>query len=150
MEPYNFSFIDNTIAGSGIPTIIENIDFYLDENIEYVISLTPQKPLISKYQNKIKFIHYPVLSIPSDKIIEDYIIKMSKIKDDQKKAVVHCQYGQERTGLFLAIYLMEFERYSSIDAIEMIRKKRPGSLLSTATTNFVMNYKIKSTNRHHK
>ena len=50
-----------------------------------------------------------------------------KAKENKEKVVIHCQFGQERTGIMLVIYLMEFKgfnviRFRIICLIEMSKR----------------------------
>ncbi len=44
--------------------------------------------------------------------------------------MVHCAAGIGRTGTILACYLIKYKKNSAKDAIEKVRKKRPGSIQS--------------------
>ena len=44
-RPYNFSWvIDGLLAGSGLPGEPAHVQYYLDENIDILVSLTEWKP----------------------------------------------------------------------------------------------------------
>ncbi|HSB50301.1 MAG TPA: dual specificity protein phosphatase family protein, partial [Nitrosopumilaceae archaeon] len=44
--------------------------------------------------------------------------------------MVHCAAGMGRAGTVLACYLVKYHKYSAKDAIEKLRKERPGSIQS--------------------
>jgi protein tyrosine/serine phosphatase len=59
----------------------------------------------------IRFVHIPVSgwSPPADDQVAQFL---SLFKDDpQQKIFVHCRFGDDRTGVFIAVYRMAFERW---------------------------------------
>jgi atypical dual specificity phosphatase len=44
--------------------------------------------------------------------------------------MVHCAAGVGRTGTILACYLIKYHNFSVKDAIDKVRKERPGSIQS--------------------
>ena len=44
--------------------------------------------------------------------------------------MVHCLAGLGRTGTLLACYLIKYESMSADDAVQKVRKERPGSIQS--------------------
>lgn len=127
------------MAGSAQPHQVEEIEQYYSDGIRHIISLTPNKPLVSKYMDdRIKVHHLPVYGVPDDSQIRDFLQIVAMAKDQEEKVVVHCQFGQERTGMFLAAYLIESKNLSAHQAIAQIRELRPSSLRSTAALNFIL------------
>ena len=137
--PSNYSFIDTMIAGSAIPYSIDDLEQYVDDGISHIISLTPKLPLVSKYNTyeSLKFHHFPVYASPDTFQLREFISLMNEITKKREKAVVHCQYGQERTGIFLACYLVEIKGMKIMDAIKVIQDKREGSLQTQHAIQFL-------------
>lgn len=135
--PENFSWIDNFVAGSSIPIHIDHIEFFKSNGITHVISLTSTIPLVMKYTKKISHVHIPIYSTPDNHQLFQIKKLLRDIKSESGKIVVHCQYGQERTGIFLAIYLILFYNLTPKEAIKKIRKKRPGSLRTFAAAQYI-------------
>jgi protein-tyrosine phosphatase len=127
------------VAGSAQPYQLEEIEQYYSDGIRHVISLTPNKPLVAKHMDdRIKVHHLPVYGVPDDSQIQDFLQIVASAKKQDEKVVVHCQFGQERTGMFLAAYLVESKKLSARQAIAQIRELRPSSLRSSASLNFLL------------
>ena len=141
-KPDNFSFIDDHIAGSSIPITTDHLQFFIDEGIKHVISLTPQRPLAFLHMDSDGLInhHLVIYSAPSQEIIGKFLEIVNDAMSKGEKMVVHCQYGQERTGMMLALYLAEIQNYNTLDAMEIVREKRPRSLQTHASVSFIREY----------
>jgi protein-tyrosine phosphatase len=141
-KPDNFSFVDDHIAGSSIPISTDHLQFFIDEQIKHVISLTPQRPLAFLYLDSDELInhHLAIYSAPSKNIIDQFLEIVQDAMSKGEKMVVHCQFGQERTAMMLAIYLTEIQKYNTLDAMEIVREKRPRSLQTYAAVTFIREY----------
>lgn len=140
-EPSNFSFIDNFIAGSAIPRSKSNLEFYLRNDINNIVTLTSEKPLALHYIGKLHFnlLHLPIINPPiSREMIKNYIEFLSKAIKKNEKVVIHCQFGQERTGIMLVVYLIKIRGYTVNNAISEVRTSRPGSLQMKSTLEFLL------------
>ncbi len=141
---FRFSWIDENIAGFAFPHSEEQIKFLSKQGINIIISLS-REPLNKKIAKKygLEVVHLPIIdfSIPNDSILKRFIeIVDDSIKQD-KKIGVHCKYGIGRTGLMLAIYLIEFKNMSPEQALRKIRELRPGSVESFEQINYLLKYK---------
>ena len=56
----------------------------------------------------------------------------------QRRVLVHCTAGKDRTGLTMAYYLCRAENYSPRDAIAEVRRVRPTGLSATAYEPFAI------------
>ena len=131
-KPTNFSWlIENKLAGSGIPTSFDELDWILKQGVTSIVTMT-ENALPEEWVSDIGYLHVPTpdLTAPDMDRIDitvDFIHK--KISNDQA-VMVHCAAGMGRAGTILACYLVKYEQYSAKDAIKKIRKKRPGSIQS--------------------
>ncbi|MHA2250816.1 MAG: phosphatase domain-containing protein [Candidatus Kariarchaeaceae archaeon] len=140
MKPDNFSWIDNFVAGSSKPQIKEHIDYFLSQGITHMISLTTESPLVMHHVNtKLAHHHIPIFNIPDQHQITQFKHILQEVKAQSGKIVVHCQFGQERTGVFLALYLMEHAGMKADEAKKLVQKMRPGSLRTSITKEFLDN-----------
>ncbi|MCE7736745.1 MAG: protein tyrosine phosphatase [Candidatus Heimdallarchaeota archaeon] len=140
-KPTNFSFIDSFIAGTSFPYESSHLEYFLEAGITNIVTITSETPLSLEYFDKSRFnlLHLPVNSPPiSRNSIDKYILFLQNAMDNSEKVVVHCQFGQERTGILLALYLIKFKNFSAQDAIDKIRKLRPKSLQMTSSIKYLL------------
>ncbi|KAJ3205936.1 hypothetical protein HDU67_008536 [Dinochytrium kinnereticum] len=74
------------------------------------------------------FLPIPDGSIPSFTQLKTFIHHTRATVSQNLKVVVHCQAGVGRTGIFLAVHLMEKYRCGAKTAMEMLRNVRPQSM----------------------
>ncbi|MHA2172604.1 MAG: dual specificity protein phosphatase family protein [Candidatus Kariarchaeaceae archaeon] len=140
-DPGNFSWIDSNIAGSALPSHVDHLKYFVDQGITHVLSLTPNKPLVFTYRDdSLQHIHLPIFSLPSSDQLQEYRNLLERILSDNGKLVVHCQFGQERTGILLALYLHWYKGLSLDSAIKTIQTKRLGSLQSSSALRFLTTF----------
>lgn len=141
-KPENFSWLDEFIAGSAKPQTLEHLKFYVSDGIGKVISLNVERPLVmyDKENVNIADVHLPVFSTPSENTLRKYREELRESMLKGEKVVIHCQFGQERTGQMLAIYLMEFKRMRWKEAFDYLRSIRPTSLGTQGAINFLKNH----------
>ncbi|HHG75416.1 MAG TPA: protein phosphatase [Persephonella sp.] len=119
-------WITDYLGGSRVPEP-EELILWKEEGVDLVINLLKGEygDFIAQKQKEIGF---DVIRIPFDmyQIIpeEDFLAVYRYIDEikDNKKIVVHCKYGQARSGTFLAGYLI----HSGIPyekAIDMVMEK---------------------------
>lgn len=140
-KPVNFSFIDSFIAGSAFPYEIADLNYYAKSGINNIVTITSESPLSLQYleENKFNHLHLPVNNPPiSSESIIKYVDFLQTALDKKEKVVVHCQFGQERTGMLLAIYLIKFKDYSAQQSIDLIRQLRPKSLQMHSSIKYLL------------
>ncbi|MFB5608712.1 MAG: dual specificity protein phosphatase 23 [Nitrosarchaeum sp.] len=131
-KPTNFSWlIENKLAGSGIPTSFDELDWILKQGVTSIVTMT-ENSLPKEWVSDIDYLHVPTpdLTAPDmDRIDTAVEFIQEKISND-KAVMVHCAAGMGRAGTILACYLVKYQKYSAKDAINKIRKERPGSIQS--------------------
>lgn len=129
-KPTNFSWvIEGMLAGSGMPTSKEELDWVKENGIKAVLTLT-ENALPSEWLDGINYLHVPTVNGSAPEIEKigraaDFIDENLRNK---KATMVHCAAGKGRTGTILAAYMMKFRGMSARDAIESVRNMRPGSV----------------------
>jgi hypothetical protein len=114
----------------------KNIKFVIENNIKYIINAT--------YQSLIpfSFVDYKLLPMSDSDICEENFL--SKIREgaafinkamlDNIPILVHCKRGHHRSASIVAYYLMVYKNMSLIDALTLIKNKRPTAFRRMACT----------------
>lgn len=131
-HPTNFSWlIDKKLAGSGMPTSSTELDWTIKQGIKSVVTMTEQA-LPESWVQGIHYLHVPTedLGAPDVEKIDNAVDFIHERINNKEPTMVHCAAGIGRTGVILSCYLIKYENYSANDAIQVVRKKRPGSIQS--------------------
>ena len=141
-RPDNFSWlIYGKLAGSAIPTSIDEINWVEDQGIKSIVTVR-EEPLDENWVEDVKYLHVISndMGVPefSDLVNSvDYIHK--RITEDEP-VMVHCLAGLGRTGTILACYLIKYEKISAKKAIQKIREKRHGSIQSFTQEEIIFRF----------
>jgi atypical dual specificity phosphatase len=121
--------MDSTLAGSGMPTSREELDWVRENGIKAVLTLT-EEPLPEEWLNDIDYLHVPTVNgaAPDMADIDKAVNFIEKNLKNNQATMVHCAAGKGRTGTILVAYMMKFKNMDVKQAIESIRNKRPGSV----------------------
>ena len=131
-KPTNFSWlIENQLAGSGMPTTKEELDWIFNQGIKSVVTMT-ENSLPESWVKDIEYLHVPTedLSAPDMEKINSTVDYINQQINDKSAVMVHCAAGVGRTGTILACYLIKHKKISAKKAIDKVRKERPGSIQS--------------------
>ena len=131
-KPTNFSWlIDEKLAGSGMPTSFDELDWILKQGVKSIVTMT-ENSLPKEWIQDIGYLHVPTpdLTAPEMEKIDLAVDFIHQNISDNQAVMVHCAAGMGRAGTILACYLVKYQKYSALDAIEKIRKERPGSIQS--------------------
>ena len=131
-KPTNFSWLlDNKLAGSGMPTTSSEIDWIKKQGIKSIITMT-EESLPQSWVEDVKYLHVPTedLSAPDIEQIDQAVEFIHERIQNNEPVMVHCAAGIGRTGTILACYLVKYHKSSAKEAIEKVRKERPGSIQS--------------------
>ncbi len=155
-KPTKFSWlVDGLLAGSDVPLTFSQYSWLLKQGIQTIVTVR-EKPISPKWINrnvttnnstipqKINYFHLKVKNkdVPSVEQLDnmvDYI--NNQINNENRPVAAHCSGGKGRTGTMLAAYLIKVQRLSAREAIEQIRRVRPGSVESKKQELRLYDYK---------
>jgi len=129
-KPTNFSWlINDKLAGSGMPTSSAELEWVIKTGVKSVVTMT-EEPLPESWIKNIKYLHVPTedLSAPDMEKIDNTVDYIHERIKNNEPTMVHCAAGIGRT--ILACYLIKYHGLSTKDAIDKVRKERPGSIQS--------------------
>jgi atypical dual specificity phosphatase len=157
-RPTNFSWIiNNQLAGSGLPLSIDQFMWLVNHGIGTIVTVR-EIPLplqwlsIPDLKNthsdgrtikKINYLHLRVEDYHSPSVEEiDSTVKFieTEIEAEKRPVLVHCAAGKGRTGTILGAYLLKKENLRAKDAINKIRKLRPGSIQTDSQEKAIYEY----------
>lgn len=114
-----------------MPTTIEEITWVQKQGVKSIVTMT-EAPLPESWIKNVKYLHVPTedLSAPDIEQIDQAVEFIHERLQSEEPVMVHCAAGIGRTGTILACYLVKYHKLSAKDAIEKVRKERPGSIQS--------------------
>ncbi len=131
-KPTNFSWlIEEKLAGSGMPTTFDELDWVLKQGVKSIVTMT-ENALPESWTEDVKYLHVPTsdLTAPDMDKIDTAVDFIYERINNKEAVMIHCAAGMGRTGTVLACYLVKYHKHSAKDAIDKLRKKRPGSIQS--------------------
>lgn len=143
----NFSYIiDEKIAGSAHPgagaQLAERLAQLRDLGFRAILTVC-EYPLEDSMLREFEFegLHLDVedFSAPTMEQIERAVDFLKRYSEGESRVLVHCFGGYGRTGTILACYLVS-EGMSAEDAIQEVRRLRPGSIEDPSQENAILEY----------
>jgi atypical dual specificity phosphatase len=146
--PPNFSWlIEGELAGMAQPEPGGELDELVGHGIGAIVSLTEQ-PLApdSLLERGLQYLHVPVpdMTAPPAADLDRAIDFARRCIAEGRPVAVHCRAGQGRTGTVLACYLVG-QGHTADEALDMVRRRRPGSVETPSQEQAVHDYA-----RHHR
>lgn len=146
-QPHGFYWVqEGRVAGLAMPYSVDDLIWLRQAGIELIVTLTTN-PLPKKFVNDagLMSLHVPIedFEAPSIAQFDSAIQAMSKAVKSGMGVAVHCMAGRGRTGTILAGYLTT-TGLSAEEAIQTIRKLRPGSIETSTQENAVVDFANRS------
>ncbi|XP_064355010.1 dual specificity protein phosphatase 23 [Dromaius novaehollandiae] len=130
-EPPNFSWVARgRLAGLAMPRQPGHYQFLLGQGVRHLVSLTERAPPHhgSCPGLQLHRLRVPDFSPPTHEQIQSFLHLVEEANSKGEAVAVHCLLGNGRTGTMLACYLVKAQKMSGIDAIQEIRRLRPGAI----------------------
>ncbi|MDH3191086.1 MAG: dual specificity protein phosphatase 23 [Nitrosopumilus sp.] len=131
-KPTNFSWlIEEKLAGSGMPTTFDELEWIMSQGVKSIVTMT-ENALPENWIKEIDYLHIPTpdFTAPDMDRIDTAVNFIHENISENQAVMVHCAAGMGRAGTILACYLVKYEKFSAQDAINKVRKERPGSIQS--------------------
>jgi len=131
-RPDKFSWlIDNKLAGSGIPTSIDEVQWAIEQGIKSIVTVR-EEPLDDEWVREVKYLHIMSndMGVPEFVDLGSAVDFIHRRITNNEPVMVHCLAGLGRTGTILASYLVKYRKMSADEAIQKVREERSGSIQS--------------------
>ena len=131
-RPDKFSWlIENKLAGSGIPTSIEEVQWIIEQGVKSIITIR-EEPLDDDWIKDVNYLHVMSndMGVPEFDDLVHVVDFIHKRITSNEPVMVHCLAGMGRTGTILACYLVKYQNMSADEAMKKVREQRPGSIQS--------------------
>ncbi|MFD1260128.1 dual specificity protein phosphatase family protein [Entomomonas asaccharolytica] len=115
---FNFYQVSPLLYRSALPDT-SKVETIKKQNIATIITLIKEDDTKWLGKNeKIQLVKYPT---HADRVKDDDVLKVLKLiqqsQSEGKAVLLHCKHGQNRTGLFIAMYRIVVQRWSKEQAI---------------------------------
>ncbi|HKU50209.1 MAG TPA: dual specificity protein phosphatase 23 [Nitrososphaera sp.] len=143
-RPTNFSWvIEGKLAGCGLPFTEDEFEWLVERGIRSIVTVR-EVPLPSDWfsGSDVSYKHVKVEDFGAP-TIEELDASVAYIEEQiaaGRPVMVHCAAGKGRTGTVLAAYLVKNENLTAQQAIEKLRRIRPGSVQSVVQETAVSMY----------
>tara|TARA_B100001765_G_C19433735_1_gene306767 strand:+ start:88 stop:582 length:495 start_codon:yes stop_codon:yes gene_type:complete len=131
-KPDRFSWlIKNKLAGSAIPTSIDEVHWIMDQGIKSIVTIR-EEPLNDDWVKDVNYLHIMSndMSVPEFDMLIQAVDFIHRRLTHNEPVLVHCLAGLGRTGTILACYLIKHQNMSADESIQKVREERPGSIQS--------------------
>ena len=119
-KSFNFYEVTPLLYRSALPDK-NNLPSINQQNIKTVITFIKEddRKWLGDSQAKIQLVNYPIHAdrVDDDDVLD--VLKIIKASENKGDAVLlHCKHGQNRTGLFVAMYRVVVQRWTKEQAID--------------------------------
>ena len=120
-----------------------SIDYITKTQFDVIVNCSPDVPFQSINTLNHRVPVYDDLTFHSNLMLAKHITKILPIIHDynmaNKKILIHCRAGMQRSAAVLAAYLIKYNNMSVKDSITTIRLYRPAAFLCGSNFNVCLN-----------
>lgn len=118
-KSFNFYQVTPFLYRSALPTQ-NNLSAITNQNIKTVITFIKEddRKWLGDDQATVQIIKYPIHAdrVDDDDVLD--VLKMIKQSENKGPVLLHCKHGQNRTGLFIAMYRIVVQNWTKEQAID--------------------------------
>ncbi|KAK3698831.1 hypothetical protein QZH41_016037 [Actinostola sp. cb2023] len=131
---------EGKLAALAKPKARTDMEYLKNNGVTHLVSLTDKVP--DFHGVDVKSIHMPVEGggVPSVQQAEEFYDLVEGIGGDGGSVALHCGEGQGRASILLACYAVKADSISAEEAIQKIRKERPGAIATEDRESRVKEY----------
>src|SRR5690606_36667710 len=92
-------------------------------------------------ESGMRYLHIPIPDFHAPELSQakTFVKFVEECRNDGLAVAAHCRGGYGRTGTLLACYLIS-QGMSADDAIDLVRRRRPGSIETAGQERFLANF----------
>ena len=136
-----FEILDARLYQSGAPEEAAEWDPVHARGIDVVVDLFGTlDPGVPATPNSILYIYWPIEDadyLPALGILTTLVDAVVRLVQLGHKVLVHCHRGKIRSGLLNALVVMQMLGISGRDAVDFVRRRRPGALGNPVFTEYL-------------
>ena len=136
-----FEILDGRLYQSGAPEEAAEWDPVHALGIDVVLDLFGTlDPGVPTTPNAILYIYWPIEDadyLPALGILTTLVDAVVRLVQLGHKVLVHCHRGKSRSGLLNALVVMKMLGISGRDAVDFVRRRRPGALGNPVFTAYL-------------
>ncbi|MFN4258230.1 MAG: dual specificity protein phosphatase 23 [Gemmataceae bacterium] len=142
-RPTGFSWIEKPLlAALARPNSLDELEWLRHQGIDVLISLTEEPPRRDWVNDAgLMLVHVPIedMQPPTQEQLDNCVSIIERTHAQHMGVAVHCEAGLGRTGVILATYFVS-QGLSANDAIQRVRRLRPGSIETEEQAHAVVEY----------
>ncbi|KAK7100203.1 dual specificity protein phosphatase 23-like [Littorina saxatilis] len=141
--PRNFSWvIDDLLCACAYPGRSEHLRYLRNQGVTCIVTLTAEHDLPAEDIQDFEVVLLKMVDFtpPTMEQVLRFVEVMEQAEDCKQSVAVHCAAGRGRTGTVISCYLVKKLGLTAHQAIQLLRRLRPGSVETEAQADMVSKY----------